>query len=69
MDKVNGIPPGEYAAERLANAQTNLTNLASHVQLSVEQALRLAAVQADMAKAAALLDVAAALRETAPRNA
>lgn len=65
MDMTDGIPPAKIAAERLNNAQDNLARAVQlSVPLSVGERLQVAGVQAQMAQAAALLDVAAAIRES-----
>lgn len=64
MDKISGIPPAQYATERLEHVETNLRRLAENVNFSVDETLRLSMVQAEMANAAAILDLAAALRES-----
>lgn len=63
------IPPGEYAVERLNSVQINLNQMIlKNNPVTSEMGVAIAAIQANAAVASALLDLAAAIRESIPSS-
>jgi hypothetical protein len=63
MDK-GSVPPGEFATARLNTVQRNLEKIVENNAVTPEMAIAITQVQAQLGIAAALLDLAAAIRQT-----
>lgn len=64
---LNGVSSAEFAVSRL-NVAMKIMGSLEETSVSSDIAVRVVAAQAELAKAAALLDLAAAIRETKPEG-